>query len=66
MNDVSLIINQKIHQICDASFQKTRGIEMKLIVGIRNNPNITDELVRRSPPKPKDEDTTATSITTSP
>jgi hypothetical protein len=56
----------KIHQICNASFQKTRGIEMKLIVGTRNNPNVTDKLVRRSSPKPKHEDTTTTSITTSP
>jgi hypothetical protein len=38
----------KIHQIWDASFPKTTGIETKLIVGTRNNPNLTNEIVRRS------------------
>jgi hypothetical protein len=39
----------KIHQIWNASFQKTTALESKLIVGTRNNPNLTKELVRRSP-----------------
>jgi hypothetical protein len=39
----------KIYQIWDASFQKTTAIERKLIVGTCNNPNLTNELVRRSP-----------------
>jgi len=49
--DKSIIVHYKtrIHQIWNASFQKTTAIETKLIVGTRNNPNLTNELVRRNP-----------------
>jgi hypothetical protein len=39
----------KIHQIWNASFQPSTGIDTKLIVGTPNNLNLTKELVRRSP-----------------
>jgi hypothetical protein len=39
----------KIHQIWNESFPSTFVTETKLIVGTRNNPNLTKELVRRSP-----------------
>jgi hypothetical protein len=45
----------KIHQIWNASFSASTGIQTKLIVGTRNNPNLTKELVRRSPPHQKPE-----------
>jgi hypothetical protein len=40
-----------IHKIWNASFPAATGIDSKLIVGTRNNPNSTKELVRRSPPQ---------------
>jgi hypothetical protein len=39
----------KIHHIWNASFQPETVIDTKLIVGTRNNSNLTKELVRRSP-----------------
>ncbi|CAF3419943.1 unnamed protein product [Rotaria sp. Silwood2] len=39
----------KIHQKWNDLFQETSVMETKLIVGTRNNPNLTKELVRRSP-----------------
>jgi hypothetical protein len=39
----------KIHQMWHESFRSTSVTETKLIVGTRNNPNLTRELVRRSP-----------------
>ena len=39
----------KIHHLWDASFPASTGINTRLIVGTRNNPNMTKELVRRSP-----------------
>ncbi len=45
----------KIHQIWNESFHSTSAIETKLIIGTRNNPNLTKELVRRSPPLQKHE-----------
>ncbi len=39
----------KLHHIWNESFHDTLPIEIKLIVGTRNNPNLTKELVRRSP-----------------
>ncbi len=39
----------KIHQIWNESFPSTSVTETKLIVGTRNNSNLTKELVRRSP-----------------
>ena len=39
----------KIHQYWNATFSTTIGIDTKLIVGTRNNPNLTQKLVRRSP-----------------
>jgi len=39
----------KIHQIWNESFPSTSVRETKLIVGTRNNRNLTKELVRRSP-----------------
>lgn len=39
----------KIHQLWNATFPISSGIDTKLIVGTRNNPNLTHELVRRSP-----------------
>jgi hypothetical protein len=42
----------KIHQIWDKSFNSTSAIETKLMIGTRNNPNLTEELVRRSPRPP--------------
>lgn len=44
----------KIHHIWDTSFPPITGIDSKIVVVIRNNSNLTKELVRRSPP-----DTTA-------
>lgn len=38
-----------IHQIWNQSFHSTSAMETKLIIGTRNNPNLTKELVRRSP-----------------
>ena len=38
----------KIHQIWNASFPIATGIDSKLIVGTRNNSNLTKELVRRT------------------
>jgi hypothetical protein len=42
----------KIHQIWNQSFHSTSAIETKLIIGTRNNRNLTEELVRRSPRQP--------------
>ena len=42
-----------IHKIWTESFQRRPIITTKLIVGTRNNPNLTKELVRRSPHTPK-------------
>jgi hypothetical protein len=39
----------KIHQIWNASFPPSTGIDRKLIIGTRNQANLTKELVRRSP-----------------
>jgi hypothetical protein len=39
----------KLHHIWNESFHSTSVTETKLIVGIRNNLNLTKELVRRSP-----------------
>ena len=39
----------KIHHLWNASFPASTGINTRLIVGTRNNPNMTKELVRRSP-----------------
>jgi hypothetical protein len=39
----------KIHQIWNQSLHSTSAIETKLIIGTRTNPNLTKELVRRSP-----------------
>jgi hypothetical protein len=39
----------KTHQIWNESFPSTSVTETKLIVGTRNNSNLTKELVRRSP-----------------
>jgi hypothetical protein len=39
----------KIHQLWNAFFNHTKGIDTKIIVGTCNNPNLTNELVRRSP-----------------
>jgi hypothetical protein len=39
----------KIHHIWNASFQHETVIDTKLIVGTRNNSNLTKKLVRRSP-----------------
>jgi hypothetical protein len=39
----------KIHQIWNESFPSISATETKLIVGTRNNSNVTKELVRRSP-----------------
>ena len=39
----------RIHQIWNATFPPMSAIDTKLIVGTRNNPNLTKELVRRSP-----------------
>jgi hypothetical protein len=39
----------KIHHIWNASFHPETVIDTKLIVGTRNNSNLTKELVRRSP-----------------
>ena len=39
----------RIHHFWNATFPITTGIDTKLIVGTRNNPNLTKELVRRSP-----------------
>ena len=41
----------KIHHFWNAAFPITTCIDTKLIVGTRNNPNLTKELVRRSPPR---------------
>jgi hypothetical protein len=46
----------KIHQIWNTSFHSTSVTETKLIVGTRNNPNLTKELVRRSPRPPKQQE----------
>ena len=43
----------KIHHLWNASFPASTGINTRLIVGTRNNPNMTKELVRRSPQQPK-------------
>ena len=40
----------EMHRIWNATFPIASGIDTKLIVGTRNNPNLTQELVRRSPP----------------
>jgi hypothetical protein len=45
----------KIHHIWNESFHSTSVTETKLIVGTRNNPNLTKELVRRSPRPQKHE-----------
>ena len=42
----------KIHHLWNASFSPSTGINTSLIVGTRNNPNMTKELVRRSPQQP--------------
>jgi hypothetical protein len=42
-----------IHRLWEASFPASTGIDKKLIVGTCNNPNLTNELVRRSPPRHK-------------
>ena len=42
----------KIHHLWNASFTASTGINTRLIVGTRNNPNMTKELVRRSPQQP--------------
>ena len=39
----------RIHRFWNATFPPSTGIESKLIVGSRNNPNLTHEIVRRSP-----------------
>jgi hypothetical protein len=39
----------KIHHIWNESFHNTSAIETKLIIGTRNNPNLTKELIRQSP-----------------
>ena len=45
---------RRIHQIWNNVFQNTPFISMKLIVGTRNNPNLSKELIRRNPfKKPK-------------
>lgn len=43
----------QIHKIWDDSFKRTPIITDKLIVGIRNQPNLQKEFVRRSPYPPK-------------
>lgn len=52
----------RIHHFWNATFPTTMGIDTKLIVGTRNNPNLTKELVRRSPPlqQRREEKTTTT------
>jgi hypothetical protein len=45
----------KIHQIWNESFPSISVTETKLIVGTRNNRNLTKELVRRSPRVQKSE-----------
>jgi hypothetical protein len=42
----------------DKSFHNTTAIETIFINGTRNNPNLTKELVRRSPRIPKQKTTT--------
>ena len=39
----------RIHQLWNGTFPPMNAIDTKLIVGTRNNPNLTKELVRRSP-----------------
>ncbi len=39
----------KIHQIWNQSFHSISAMETKLIIGTRNNRNLTKELVRQSP-----------------
>ncbi len=43
----------KIHQIWNQSFRYTSAMETKVIIGTRNNPNLTKELVCRSPQQDK-------------
>jgi hypothetical protein len=45
----------KIHHIWNESFHFTSAMETKVIIGTRNNPNLTKELVRRSPRPQKHE-----------
>ena len=40
---------RRIHQIWDDTFQNTAFQGIKLIVGTRNNPNLSKELIRRNP-----------------
>ena len=40
---------RRIHQIWDDTFQNTTVEGIKLIVGTRNNPNLSKELIRRNP-----------------
>jgi hypothetical protein len=39
----------KSHHIWNQSFHSTTAMQTKLIIGTRDNPNLTKELVRRSP-----------------
>jgi hypothetical protein len=43
-----LLITHKKYKKWTDSFQHTHAIETKLIVGTRNNPNLTQEFVRHS------------------
>ncbi len=44
----------KVHQTWRAFFPPSTGIHTKLIVGTRNQANLTNELVRRSPRRKKE------------
>ena len=39
----------KMHDFWNAQFNPSTGVDARLIVGTRNNPNLVKELVRRSP-----------------
>ena len=39
----------RIHHYCNTTFPNITDIDTKLILGTRNNPNLTKRLVRRSP-----------------
>jgi hypothetical protein len=49
-----------IHRLWNASFHASTGIDIKLIVGTCKNPNLTNELLHRSPPREKEKRTTST------
>ena len=46
-----------IHKIWNSLFLETSVLDNKLIVGTRNRPNLTQELVRRCPYPPKSKST---------